>query len=153
MNHQQLDDITSAATAYAFLRQSLITPDTMTDDALVYLLHRVRTAARKYPSEGVAQKAMNRALEAYAEYILATMGERAAAQASCQEPFQAHYFDESSALSSAVYYPATHRLEITFASGGTYTYEDIEPGVFDGLRAAPSAGSYFARYIKPAKRA
>ncbi len=54
----------------------------------------------------------------------------------------------SSNLASADYDSDTRLLEITFKSGGTYTYENVDEGTFDGLMAAPSPGVYFFDHIK-----
>jgi hypothetical protein len=54
----------------------------------------------------------------------------------------------SSNIASADYDPDTQTLTIMFKSGGTYTYADVDEGVYTGLLAAPSPGRYFADRIK-----
>lgn len=41
-------------------------------------------------------------------------------------------------------------LDITFASGRTFTYENVPVSVWEGLRDAQSPGSYFHANIKDA---
>lgn len=49
---------------------------------------------------------------------------------------------ESSNLASVGYDPITSVLEIEFRSGAVYQYFDVPEGVFLGLMAAPSKGSF-----------
>ena len=44
----------------------------------------------------------------------------------------------------------TGPLFVTFKSGSTYRYEGVDEATYQGLLAAPSAGSYFASVIKDA---
>ena len=44
----------------------------------------------------------------------------------------------------------TGSLDITFASGRSFTYENVPMSVWEGLRDAPSPGSYFHANIKDA---
>ncbi len=54
----------------------------------------------------------------------------------------------SSNLSSADYDEEARTMTITFRSGGTYTYENVDQGTYDGLLASPSPGKYFFENIK-----
>jgi len=54
----------------------------------------------------------------------------------------------STALASATYDEDTRRLDITFTSGGTFTYENVPPDVFEGLREARSPGTFYHERIK-----
>jgi hypothetical protein len=54
----------------------------------------------------------------------------------------------STAIASASYDTDEQRLEITFTSGKSYTYENVPESIWDGLVMARSAGSYFAEQIK-----
>jgi KTSC domain len=54
----------------------------------------------------------------------------------------------STALLSADYDTEANTLDITFASGKRYTYENVPESIWDGLRDASSPGSYFFRNIK-----
>lgn len=54
----------------------------------------------------------------------------------------------SSAISSVSYHALTQRLEITFHSGKTYTYQGVPVHVYQGLMAAGSKGAYFNENIK-----
>lgn len=46
------------------------------------------------------------------------------------------------------YWPAEKRLIITFASGGSYEYEDVPANLWDLLKDAPSAGAMFQDRIR-----
>lgn len=54
----------------------------------------------------------------------------------------------SSNLRSVGYDPNTQTLEIEFNNGGIYQYTGVPQGVYDGLMAAGSHGSYFDAHIK-----
>lgn len=54
----------------------------------------------------------------------------------------------SSNLSSAGYDEATRTLEIEFASGGIYHYDDVPKDVYDGLLKASSPGSFFFKHVR-----
>jgi len=55
---------------------------------------------------------------------------------------------ESSVISEIGYSRREHWLEIKFANGGIYRYEDVPPSVYRDLIAAESKAGYYARYIK-----
>lgn len=55
---------------------------------------------------------------------------------------------ESTALRSAEYDEDEQRLEIAFASGGSYVFENVPRSVFEGLRDAHSPGQYYHQNIK-----
>lgn len=54
----------------------------------------------------------------------------------------------STAIRQFDYDPAGHRLNIEFISGRRYTYHGVPPQVAEEMRAAPSKGTYFNRYIR-----
>ncbi len=54
----------------------------------------------------------------------------------------------SSNLASADYSPETRTLSITFKSGSTYSYADVDQGTYDGLLSATSPGKYFSENIR-----
>ena len=56
----------------------------------------------------------------------------------------------STALRSCAYDGETQALDVTFASGRVFTYEGVPQDVFEGLRDAPSPGSYYHANIKDA---
>lgn len=39
-------------------------------------------------------------------------------------------------------------MVVTYRDGGSYKYFNVPQGVFEGLKAADSAGSYLARHVK-----
>ena len=57
-------------------------------------------------------------------------------------------FPGSSNLASASYDPEVENLVIEFQSGQSYLYMNVPASVYRGLQTAPSAGAYFARWIK-----
>ena len=54
----------------------------------------------------------------------------------------------SSNITSIGYDQDSETLEIEFHNGGVYQYFDVPKGVYDGLIAADSHGSYLASSIK-----
>jgi hypothetical protein len=54
----------------------------------------------------------------------------------------------SSNIESCQYDPDAKALSITFKSGGTWTYQNVEPETYEGLLSAPSAGKYFHANIR-----
>ena len=54
----------------------------------------------------------------------------------------------SSMLDSYEYDDETGRLDLTFASGGTYTYGNVPPEIVEGLKASASPGGYWRANIK-----
>lgn len=54
----------------------------------------------------------------------------------------------SSNIRSVGYDIDSHELEIEFHHGGIYLFHNVPPMLYHALMAAPSKGSYFARYIK-----
>ena len=58
-------------------------------------------------------------------------------------------FPASSAIDFASYDPERLRLEIWFSGGDRYTYFDVPIDIYEQLCAAPSAGEYVNRHIKP----
>jgi hypothetical protein len=55
---------------------------------------------------------------------------------------------ESSAIQYATYYYRTKTLFVMFANGHAYDYLDVEPSMWEGLRASPSAGAFLNKIIK-----
>jgi hypothetical protein len=54
----------------------------------------------------------------------------------------------SSAIQSIEFDELTNRLQITFASGKTYTYYSVPRSVYERLLRAPSKGTFFNQHIK-----
>ena len=54
----------------------------------------------------------------------------------------------SSNLASCDYSEETRTLTITFHSGDTWSYSDVDKSIYEGLVAASSPGRYFYRQIK-----
>lgn len=54
----------------------------------------------------------------------------------------------SSNLQSVGYDPSSGTLEIEFKNGSIYQYPGVPASIYQGLMAAPSHGTYFARYIR-----
>ena len=54
----------------------------------------------------------------------------------------------SSNLLSGSYDAETETMTIQFHSGHTWEYRNVPQGIWEGLKAAASAGSYFHRQIK-----
>ncbi|WP_162868485.1 KTSC domain-containing protein, partial [Pseudomonas viridiflava] len=46
------------------------------------------------------------------------------------------------------YDPATGRMKIIFKQGSPYDYCHVPPNIYEGLMAAGSKGTYFARMIR-----
>ena len=55
---------------------------------------------------------------------------------------------QSETIPSASYDPETETLELTFSSGGTYTFENVPENIFEGLQQAGSPGSFYHQQIK-----
>ena len=58
-------------------------------------------------------------------------------------------FPASSAIDRASYEAGTKVLDIFYAGGDRYSYFDVPQEVYDALCAAPSAGAFVNRFIKP----
>ena len=56
---------------------------------------------------------------------------------------------ESKLIKKAVYFEEEKELVITFYSGDTWKYLDVEQSDINAMLAAPSQGSYFVKKIKP----
>ena len=54
----------------------------------------------------------------------------------------------SSAIQGVEFDELTHRLQITFTSGKTYTYYGVPRSVYERFLQAPSKGIFFNDYIK-----
>lgn len=54
----------------------------------------------------------------------------------------------STAIACGTYDTDSNMLTLVFTSGHDYTFENVSEHVWDGLCAARSAGSYFAKQIK-----
>lgn len=59
-----------------------------------------------------------------------------------------HFQLKSTALKSGTYDDELQQLEITFASGESYTFDNVPSDVAEGLRDAGSPGSYYHANIK-----
>ena len=55
---------------------------------------------------------------------------------------------ESSAIEYATYYHRSKMLFVFFTNANAYEYYNVERFVWEGLRAAPSAGSFLNGVIK-----
>jgi lysyl-tRNA synthetase class 2 len=62
-----------------------------------------------------------------------------------------HDFD-SSAIGRAAYDPDAETLDLWYRGGDRYRYFDVPEPMFDALLAAPSAGEFVNREIKPGHR-
>lgn len=54
---------------------------------------------------------------------------------------------DSTMISAYGYDEEARALEVVFRRGGAYRYYDVPPGVFRGLRLAPSKGRYMHEHI------
>ena len=54
----------------------------------------------------------------------------------------------STALSGARYDGETQELTVGFTSGGTYSFSNVPPEIYEGLVSAGSPGKYYHSYIK-----
>jgi hypothetical protein len=61
---------------------------------------------------------------------------------------RARSFD-SSAIARAAYDPAAGTLDLWYRGGDRYRYFEVPETIYDALVAAPSAGEYVNREIKP----
>ena len=55
---------------------------------------------------------------------------------------------ESSAIQYATYYNRSKKLFVMFSNAHCYEYQDVDPHIWEGLRASPSAGAFINRVIK-----
>ena len=55
---------------------------------------------------------------------------------------------QSTAISRGTYDTDTQTLELTFATGRSYTFENVPEDIWTGLESASSPGTYFAQNIK-----
>lgn len=55
---------------------------------------------------------------------------------------------ESSNLRSGVFDDRDGTMTITFVDGRTYVYRNVPQGVWEGLKAAGSPGSYFYQQVR-----
>lgn len=58
---------------------------------------------------------------------------------------------KSSNVKSIGYDPEKRLLEVEFANGGVYQYEDVERNIYEAALAAKSIGSYVHTYVKPGR--
>jgi hypothetical protein len=54
----------------------------------------------------------------------------------------------SSSIASVGYDEASRTLEIEFHNGRIYRFFDVPPQMAQALRAAPSIGAYFNKYLR-----
>ncbi len=55
---------------------------------------------------------------------------------------------ESSNISQFCYDADNSTLIVTFKNGSTYNYYDVPNNIYEGMKGAPSKGSYLAQYVK-----
>lgn len=60
-----------------------------------------------------------------------------------------HTTVQSSTIKSVGYDPASRELEVHFASGGRYRYQDVDAKTHAALMSAPSIGGHFHKHIRP----
>ena len=58
-------------------------------------------------------------------------------------------FPDSSAVGRATYSPDRQVLDLWYRGGDRYSYFEVPIDVYEGLCAAPSAGEFVNRVIKP----
>ena len=61
------------------------------------------------------------------------------------------YYDavyDSSNILQTTYFPTSERLYISFNRGGVYSYEGVDPDLYDEFKNAESQGKFFAEKIK-----
>jgi hypothetical protein len=58
------------------------------------------------------------------------------------------YRFHSSNISGAQYNSSTETLQVMFHGGSGYEYSNVPLAVWEGLKAAPSAGKFFHSYIR-----
>ena len=59
-----------------------------------------------------------------------------------------HVSVKSSQVNSVAYDAASNTMEVTFASGGTYSYRGVSPSDHSKLMSAKSIGGHLAQHIK-----
>ena len=57
-------------------------------------------------------------------------------------------FFNSAALTAVLFSPSTNVLQVEFRNGLVYEYLGVSVGLYEQLLAAPSKGSFFARFIR-----
>ena len=68
-----------------------------------------------------------------------------------EERLRVHEFD-SSAIDCAAYAPGSKSLDLWYKGGDRYRYFEVAEDLFEALLAAPSAGEFVNREIKPRHR-
>ena len=63
-------------------------------------------------------------------------------------PLHGQHGASSSAMLGFGFSGLSKYLDIQFTSGAVYRYDEVSPGVFDGLRSASSQGGYFNEWIR-----
>jgi hypothetical protein len=66
-----------------------------------------------------------------------------------QAAAQTHLTPASSNVSGYSYDPATKALRVTYKSGGTYEYKDVDPKIFRAMRRNKSVGKSINKLVKP----
>ena len=56
---------------------------------------------------------------------------------------------DSSQIAKIGYDGESSKLVVEFKKGGTYSYSDVPPNVFEGLANSDSKGKYLHNFIKP----
>lgn len=59
-----------------------------------------------------------------------------------------HQNIKSSTIDAFEYDPAAKRLDVTFKSGGTYSYNDVPPETYLDFCQAESHGKHFAAHVR-----
>lgn len=86
-------------------------------------------------------------LDAAAELLEAEAPEALAGLSETTSGRITHVF-VSSAISFIDYDIATQELSVTFRNGGPYVFTGVPQSLIEGWVAAPSAGSYYNRFIR-----
>jgi hypothetical protein len=55
---------------------------------------------------------------------------------------------DSSMLDNISYDETTQRMSITYKSGSSYEYFDVEKAIYNGLREASSKGKFFNKHVR-----
>lgn len=56
---------------------------------------------------------------------------------------------QSRLLQEGSYDPNSRKMSLTFRGGETYEAQDVSPSTWEGLKQAPSPGSFYHQIIKP----
>jgi hypothetical protein len=59
-----------------------------------------------------------------------------------------HQIGTSNNISGVHYDEDSQVLTVQFKNGGVYSYKDVTPDHFDGIKSAESAGRYFHQHLR-----